>query len=144
MHALKTQYAVTVEGLIVHQSATVPGPMSDSMLFRRSRLPVNLPAGVRLFADSAFEGMGKVYPEFEVVTPFKRPKGGELTSQEQDFNRQVSKVRITVENVLCRVKTFRVCGDFFRNPTSTHGRLAGVVSGLVNLRTINRLAELAA
>jgi hypothetical protein len=38
MHALKTQIAVTPDGLIVHQSATVPGPMADSMLLRRARL----------------------------------------------------------------------------------------------------------
>jgi hypothetical protein len=31
MHALKTQFAVTPEGRILHQSATVPAPMSDSM-----------------------------------------------------------------------------------------------------------------
>lgn len=144
MHALKTQYGVTPEGLIVHQSATAPGPMHDSMLLRRSRLPANLPSGTRLFSDAALEGMGEVYPELEVVTPKKKPKGGELTAEEQDFNRQVSKVRIVVENVLCRVKTFRVCSDLFRNPTATHGQLAGVVSGLVNLRTINRLAAAAA
>jgi len=52
MHALKTQYAVTVAGLIVHQSATAPGPMSDSMLLRRSRFPTNLPPGTRLFAGA--------------------------------------------------------------------------------------------
>ncbi len=38
MHALKTQIAVTPDGLIVHQSATVAGPMADSMLLRRARL----------------------------------------------------------------------------------------------------------
>jgi hypothetical protein len=140
MHALKTQFAVTPEGRIVHQSATVPAPMSDSMLLRRSRLAGNLPPGVRLFGDSAYVGMGKVYPELEVVTPHKKPRGGELSDEQREFNRQVSKVRIAVENSLCRVKTFKVSCEFFRNPVSSHGQLLGVVAGLVNLRVLNTLA----
>jgi hypothetical protein len=140
MHALKTQYAVTLEGVILHQSATAPGPMHDSMLLRRSRLPANLPPGVRLIGDSAFAAMDAVYPELEVVTPTKKPKGGALTAEEREVNRLVSKARIVVENVICWVKTFRVCSDFFRNAVSCHGLLAGVVSGLVNLRTMGRLA----
>jgi DDE superfamily endonuclease/Helix-turn-helix of DDE superfamily endonuclease len=144
MHALKTQYAVTPEGVIVHQSATVPAPMSDSMLLRRSRLVTNLPPGTRVVWDTGYVGMEKIYPEFEVAVPIKKPKGGTLTDEQKEFNRQVSKVRIVVENTLCRVKTFRVLKDFFRNPDSSHGQLAGVVSGLVNLRMLNRMAVAAA
>jgi DDE superfamily endonuclease/Helix-turn-helix of DDE superfamily endonuclease len=140
MHALKTQIAVTPDGLIVHQSATVAGPMSDSMLLRRSRFAGNAPPGTRLFGDSAYTGMDKIYSELEVVTPIKKPKGGALSEEQREFNRQVSKVRIAVENTLCRIKTFKVCSDFFRNPVKSHGQLMGVVSGLVNLRIINCLA----
>lgn len=137
-HALKTQFAVTPEGRIVHQSAAVPAPMSDSSLLRRSRLAGNLPPGVRLFGDSAYEGMGKIYTELEVVTPVKKPKGGKLEVEQREFNRQVSKIRIAVENAICCVKTFKVTREFFRNPVSSHGQLLGVVSGLVNLRLLNR------
>lgn len=139
MHALKTQYAVTPEGMILHQSASVPAPMSDSMLLRRSRLAGNLPPGIRLFGDSAYEGMGQVYTELEVVTPHKKPRGGALTDEQRELNRQISKVRIAVENSIRRVKTFKVARDYFRNPVSSHGQLLGVVSGLVNLRMMNRL-----
>lgn len=144
MHALKTQIAVTSDGLIVHQSATAPGPMSDSMLLRRSRFAGNLPPGKRLFGDSAFEGMGKIYPELEVVTPIKKPRGGTLTAEQKEFNRQVSKVRIAVENTLCRIKRFKVTSDFYRNPTERHGQLFGAVAGLVNLRVMRRLEALSA
>jgi len=139
MHALKTQFSVTPDGRIVHQSASVPAPMSDSMLLRRSRLAGNLPPGIRVFGDSAYEGMGKIYTELEVVTPQKKPKGGALTDEERLLNRQISKVRIAVENSIRRVKTFKVSRDYFRNPVSSHGQLLGVVAGLVNLRVMNRL-----
>ena len=139
MHALKTQFAVTPEGRIVHQSAIVPASMSDSMLLRHSRLAGNLPPGIRVFGDSAYEGMGKVYTELEVVTPQKKPKGGALTDEQRELNQQISEVRIAVENSIRRVKTFKINRDYFRNPVSSHGQLLGVVSGLVNLRVMNRL-----
>jgi hypothetical protein len=137
MHALKTQFAVTPEGRIVDQSATVSAPMSDSMLLRPSRLAGNLPPGVRLFGDSAYEGMG--YTELEVVTPHKKPEGGALTDEQRELNRQISKVRIAVENSIRRVKMFKVSRDYFRNPVSSHGQLLVVVSSLVNMRVMNRL-----
>ena len=66
-------------------------------------------------------------------------KGGALTDEQRELNRQISKVRIAVENSIRRVKTFKVSRDYFRNPVSSHGQLLGVVSGLVNLRVMNRL-----
>jgi DDE superfamily endonuclease len=110
------------------------------MLLRRSRLMTNLPAGTRVVWDTGYVGMDQVYPEFEVVVGFKKPKGGDLMVEERVFNHQVSKIRIVVENVICQTKKFGVLKGFFRNPDSSHGLMAGVVSGLVNLRTINRLA----
>jgi hypothetical protein len=110
---------------------------------RYPMLLVNLPAGTRVIWDAGYVGMDKIYPEFGVVTPFKRKKGQDLSEEQREFNHQVSKVRIVVKNVICRMKVFRVLGDFFRNSDSVHGVMAGVVSGLVNLRTINRLAVVA-
>ncbi|WP_124329629.1 transposase family protein [Desulfonema ishimotonii] len=32
--------------------------------------------------------------------PYKKPRGGELTAEQRDFNRRLSKKRIKVENVI--------------------------------------------
>ena len=140
-HTLKTQLAVTPEGLIAHQSATAPGKMHDSRLFRRSRLGTALPVGIRLFGDKAYGGLKKVYPEYEVITPTKKPRKGqgELSEEVRGLNRLVSKVRIVVENAICRVKKYRICKDFYRGQTDKHGLYWGVVGGLVNLRLLDRL-----
>jgi DDE superfamily endonuclease len=96
--------------------------------------------------------MDKIYPEFEVIAPFKHKNGQDLSADDKEFNHQVSKVRIVAKNVIYRLKrsksircwcrakkAFRVLGDFFRNSDSVHGVMAGVM----NLRTINRLAVVA-
>ncbi len=57
------------------------------MLLRRSRLAANFLSGMGLFGDGAYVGMGKVYPEPEVVTPMKKPRGGELSDERRGYNR---------------------------------------------------------
>lgn len=143
-HTLKVQLAVTVDGYIVHQSATTPGKMHDAMVLRRSRLGWGLPSGVRLWGDKGYVGMEKVYPWLEVVTPTKRLKGKDLTEEARDFNKQVAKVRICVENAICRVRKYRACGEFYRGRTDKHGLRWGVACGLVNLRHLDAAGRLEA
>lgn len=82
-------------------------------------------------------------PGHEVIVPRMRPKGGTLSPEDQDLNHQMSKVRITVENVICTLKKFRVCRECYRNDPGRHGLFWGGVAGLVNLRTVNRTPQFA-
>lgn len=138
-HTLKTQVAVTPEGQIVHLSATASGRTHDMKVLRRSRLMTRLPRHVRVWGDRGYTGMEKVYPARETVVPAKRPKKGELSAEERELNRLISKVRITVENAINRIKKFRACKEFFRNQPARHGVIWGCVAGLVNLRWQRRL-----
>jgi hypothetical protein len=88
--------------------------------------------------------MGKVYPWLEVVTPTKRAKGKDHTEEERDYNRQVAKVRIAVENAICRVRKYRACGGFYRGRTEKHGLYWGTACGLVNLRHLQAKGQLEA
>ncbi|WP_084047148.1 transposase family protein [Deinococcus hopiensis] len=141
-HTLKTQLTVTPEGQIVHLSATAPGRLHDIKLLRQSRLLPRLPRGSRLWGDRGYTGLEKLCPQHEVIVPRKRPKGGCLSLEDRELNRQISKVRIAVENALCRVKKFRVCREFYRNDPQRHGLFWGCVTGLVNLRLASRAPQL--
>ncbi|WP_264778068.1 transposase [Deinococcus aetherius] len=138
-HTLKTQVTVTPEGQIVHLSATASRPAHDMKVLRRSRLMTRLPRHVRVWGDRGYTGLEKVYPDWETIVPTKRPKNGELSEEQRELNRLISKVRITVENVMNRIKKFRACQAFFRNQPSRHGVIWGCVAGLVNLRWQRRL-----
>ena len=72
-----------------------------------------------------------------------RPKGGRLSPDDRELNHQISKVRITVENVVCKIKKFRAGRKFYRNDPRYHGQFWGGVAGLVNLRTVNRTPQFA-
>lgn len=142
-HTLKTQVAVTPDGLIVHLSATASGRTHDMKVLKQSRLLPRLPKGARLWGDRGYTGLEKLCPRHEVIVPKMRPKGGELSEEDQALNRQISKVRITVENVLCKLKKFRICREFYRNETRRHGQFWGCVAGLVNLRLLSRTPQIA-
>lgn len=133
-HTLKTQVAVTPDGQIVHLSATARGRTHDMKVLRRSRLMTRLPRHVRVWGDRGYTGIRKIYPERETIVPAKRPKKGELSDEQRELNRLISKVRITAENAISRIKKFRACREFFRNQPSRHGVIWGCVAGLVNLR----------
>ncbi|MDR6221515.1 transposase family protein [Deinococcus soli (ex Cha et al. 2016)] len=65
-----------------------------------------------------------------------RPKSGTLSPEDRALNHQISKVRIRVENVVCKLKKFCVCSEFYRNSTRRHGLFWGCVASLTNLRTL--------
>ncbi len=71
------------------------------------------PEGSTLYKDTGFQG----YEPEGVTThqPKKKPRGRELTSEEKESNRLISRVRVKVEHSLGRVKVFRIVADTFRN-----------------------------
>jgi hypothetical protein len=142
-HTLKTQVAVTPNGLVVHLSAPAGGRTHDMKVLKQSRLLPRLPRGSRVWGDRGDTGVDKLCPQHEVIVPRMRPKGGTLSPEDRELNHQIAKVRITVENVVCKLKKFRMCKEFYRNDTRRHGLFWGCVAGLVNLRTVNRAPQFA-
>jgi hypothetical protein len=54
------------------------------------------------------------------VTPFKKPKGGELTADQKAFNRNLSKYRIRIEHVNRRINCFKIMKYCYRNKQKKH------------------------
>lgn len=127
-HTLKTEYVVTADGRIAGVSPSHPGSHHD-LTIRRAGPP--LPKEARAYVDSAYQGYDKEHPNLDL--PYKRPKGGELTSEEKEYNRALSSFRVGVEHRIGRTKRFRIVGERFRNPLATHHTKTSVVAGLVNI-----------
>jgi hypothetical protein len=127
-HTLKTEYIVTADGRIAGVSPSHPGSHHD-LTIRRTGPP--LPKKARAYVDSAYQGYDKEHPNLDF--PYKRPKGGELTSEEREYNRALSSFRVGVEHRIGRTKRFRIAGERFRNPLATHHTKTSIVAGLVNI-----------
>jgi hypothetical protein len=91
------------------------------------------PAGSVLYKDSGFQGYE---PEgVQTHQPMKKPRGKELTAEQKDANRLISRVRVNVEHSLGGVKIFGIVHDIFRNIKEGFVDLVmETACGLFNLR----------
>ena len=67
-----------------------------------------------------------------MTTPTKKPKGGELTPEQKERNREVSKQRVRVEHGIRRVKGFRILRDQYRLARGIFPTVASAVVGLIH------------
>lgn len=127
-HTLKTEYIITGHGRVLSASPSHPGSHHDLTLRRAGP---KLPDEARAYADSAYQGYDKEHPNIDY--PYKKPKGGELTSDEKEYNRGLSGFRVRIEHKIGEIKRFRVVSDRFRNPRQTHHTKTSIVAGIVNM-----------
>jgi DDE superfamily endonuclease len=95
------------------------------------------PPGSTLYKDSGFQG----YEPEGVKThqPKKKPRGKELTPEEKESNRLISRIRVKVEHSIGGIKVFRIVHDTFRNIKEGFVDLVmETACGLFNLRLASR------
>ena len=63
-------------------------------------------------ADSGYQGISKIWSSVE--TPYKKPRGGELSDEEKEFNSLLGSIRVAIEHVNAWLKRFRMIKDRYR------------------------------
>ena len=131
-HTLKTQVATDPHGELLALDAGHPGPTADKRLYEGSAVPHQFPT-VPKQGDLAYVGTAGV------EVPQRKPRGGQLTAEQQAANRQKASVRVHVEHGIRRLKAFRILREPYRHALGLFPMVAAVVAGLVHL---NRLMAL--
>ena len=85
---------------------------------------------IKIQADSGFQGISDFHANSE--TPKKKPKGGELTSEEKSENRRISVDRILIENINAKLKVFKIVANKYRNRRHRHGLRMSLICGIYN------------
>jgi hypothetical protein len=80
--------------------------------------------------DKGFQGICNIH-EFS-ITPFKKPKGGELTPEQKAFNSSLSKYRIKIEHVNRSIKCFKILKYRYRNKQKKHLLRISLICGIFN------------
>ena len=65
------------------------------------------------FGDKGYQGTG-------LVTPKKKPEGGELTLSDKEYNSQISSFRAPVERLVGHFKNWKILHTDYRRPYSTY------------------------
>jgi hypothetical protein len=98
-------------GQIKGLSPTVEGKRHDKKL--ADEQDGSFPAGSKLWKDTGFQGYEP--KNTQTLQPTKKPKGGELSSEQKSLNKTIAQERIAIEHTLGGVKVFRIVHDVFRN-----------------------------
>ena len=80
------------------------GKQHDFNLFKESRVQF-LPT-IKVFADSGYQGINKLHKNTEISK--KKTKKTSLSSQDKRNNRDISRTRIKIENIIAFIKRFKI------------------------------------
>jgi len=130
-HTLKTQVVALPDGTIVGVSDTVPGSQHDKALYDAIGVAEQLEEDEAIMGDSGYQG---IQHDHLAVLPTKKPKGGELTDEQKQRNRQISQARVVIENTIAQLKFFRILADRYRHSRDSHHQVFRIVASLVNRR----------
>ncbi len=112
-------------------SATWEGKRHDKLIADGESY--QFPAGSTLGQDTGFQGFE---PEgINILQPKKKPRGGELTDEEKEENRRISRIRVHIEHVISSVKRYRIVKDKLRQwREGIHDMVMETCCGLHNFR----------
>jgi len=109
-HTVKNVLLVNALLLILFLSDTYGGRTHDKPI--ADATPYPLPAGSRLLQDLGF--LAFTLPEVTILMPTKKPRGQELTREQQWANQALNQRRLRIEHVNSSVKRCRIVKDRIR------------------------------
>lgn len=110
-HTVKNNVVVNAQGKIVLLTKTCEGKKHDKKIADEAEF--TLPEGSALYQDTGFQGFA--LEGVTILQPKKKPRGGELTAEEKEYNHRISRIRIQVEHAIGGVKRYRIVKDQLRN-----------------------------
>ena len=132
-HTLKTQLVIQQKTGLIVCLVNGKGKTHDFKLFKNSG--VKFGTLMKVIADKGYQGIAKIHRLSE--TPIKKKKGKKLSKKEKRYNRQLNRLRITVEHINRRLKIFKILSYPYRNRGKRFGLRANLIAGLYNYDLAN-------
>ena len=125
---MKEQLIICQESREIIATFFGKGKMHDYKLYEKSGVKLSKEVGIK--ADSGYQGLQKKHAK--VLLPKKQSKLKKLTEEEKRANRELARKRIRVENVIRRLKIFRILAERYRNRRRRLGLRFNLISGIYN------------
>jgi hypothetical protein len=108
-----SQLVCLLGGNPIYISDPLPGKTHDAAAFNDTPVAEIVKNSGGGIADKGYQGRG-------MVTPQKKPRGGELTQSDKEYNAQVSSLRAPVERFVAHFKSWRIFHTDYRRPYRTY------------------------
>jgi hypothetical protein len=134
-HTVKNNVISERRGQVVFLSDTYEGKMHDKKIADEEEY--EFPAGSQLWQDTGFQGFAPA--GVSIKQPKKKPPKGELSAEEKEKNRDISKVRVEVEHQIGGIKRCQIVVQKFRNWVTHYiDDVMETACGLHNFRLTHR------
>lgn len=90
-----------------------PGTVHDKRQLDEEQLVENIPDEVAVKGDLGFQGLQHEFVNIHV--PHKKPKGKELSEQQKQQNRELSRQRVKCEHAHAGIKRYQSVSTVYRN-----------------------------
>ena len=105
------------------------GSCHDFQLFKHSRSSVA--EHICILADAGYQGLASLHANSR--TPAKKSKLHPLSPEQKTANRKLSKKRILIENIIRKLKIFRILSERYRNRRKRFGLRFNLIAAIYNL-----------
>jgi hypothetical protein len=127
-HTLKSQVVVDKKSSLIICTNFCNGKKHDFKLFKDSK--VRWVQSIYGIVDSGYTGIKKL--QSTSLLPKKRSRGQSLTKDERRTNRNISSERVLNENIIGRLKRFKILSDKYRNRRRRFGLRFNLIAGVHN------------
>ena len=85
---------------------------------------------IKLQGDSGFQGLLEIHKNSEI--PKKKSKHHPFSTAEKLENKRISQERVLVENVIAKVKVFKILTNRYRNRRKRYNLRMSLICGIYN------------
>lgn len=105
------------------------GNQHDFQLFKQGRYAVA--QSICILADAGYQGLSNIHSNSQ--TPAKKSKLHPLRQEQKANNRTLSRKRILIENIIRKLKIFRILSERYRNRRKRFGLRFNLIAAIYNL-----------
>jgi len=128
------QAIASLRGDLLFVSEPVTGHNHDMTALAETETADIMAAASSGIGDKGYQGSG-------FITPFKKPRGGELLDWQKEFNAQVNRLRAPVERAIAHLKSWRILHTDYRRPLRTYATSYRAAVGLYFFKLNCRVAR---
>jgi hypothetical protein len=121
---------------LIYDVDEAKGTVHDFTLCKETLIPILMfCVMLKLLADSGYQGIENFHANSEI--PIKKPRGGELLPLEKAYNKSLSRRRVFIEHINCKIKVWKIMSDRYRNRPQRHFLRTKLLCGIINYEKKN-------
>ena len=127
-HSLKSQLVIDERAGRIICTTVGKGRRHDFHIFKNSKVRVK--GSIKILADSGYQGLMKLHSKSQL--PKKNTKRNPLTKEDKKQNQEISSQRVLVENIIRKVKIFKIMAEKYRNRRKRFTLRLNLITALIN------------